>query len=931
MFKTSITSITSIGGKIMGSKWFDIGLKEIEDQLNTNRQSGLPAGEVKSRLHKYGYNKLKEKKKKSAWQMFFSQFKDFMVMVLIGAALISGLIGEVADTITILAIIIINACLGFIQERRAERSMDALKKLTAPEATVIRDGEEATIAASELVPGDLVLLETGDRIPADIRLIQLANMEVDESLLTGESVPVKKNDSIIDKRELGIGDQRNMAFSGTVITRGRGRGIVTATGMATEMGQIAGLMQNVEEEDTPLQKRLDQLGKWLVVLCLLISAIVVGLGIHQGKPLFQMFLAGVSLAVAAIPEGLPAVVTIALAIGVQKMIRRNAIIRKLPAVETLGCATVICSDKTGTLTQNEMTVRQVWIGGNTIEISGQGYDPKGEFITEDEKRVEIKGDIAKALTISALCNNAALRKSNIAISGMFRRSKNDRDWQISGDPTEGALLVLGAKGGVWRESLEKNISRIDEIPFDSERKRMTVIYRDQLGNKEAMVKGAPDVVLNLCSRILINGQIIPLTNSLREDIKEQNAKMANSALRVLALAYRSIEPGIKALDERVEKDLIFVALAGMIDPPRPQAKKAIQICKKAGIKTVMITGDHHLTAIAVARELEMASDDAKVVTGQELERMSDKEFATIANDVSVYARVSPKHKLRIVKTLKRLGHVVAMTGDGVNDAPAVKEADIGISMGKTGTDVTKEASAMVLSDDDFATIVSAIEEGRGIYDNIRKFIRYLLSCNVGEVLVMLLAALAGLPLPLLPIQILWVNLVTDGLPAMALGVDNNDPDIMDRKPRSPKESVFSQGLATKIALRGVQIAVGTLAVFIIGLVISNKNVELARTMAFTTLVFSQLFHVFECKSERHNVFEVGIFSNIYLVVAVAISATMQLLVLYLPFFQSVFRTVPLSWFEWSIILIVAGGKMMLTAVLHFIVRPMYRRFSTSKV
>jgi Ca2+-transporting ATPase len=916
----------------MADNWFKMELREVAARLGVDLESGLSEKEAQYRLHQYGYNQLREKKKISALQTFLAQFKDFMVLVLIAATLVSGLLGEYADAITILAIIIINAVLGFIQERRAEKSLEALKKLTAPEAAVIREGEQATISARELVPGDIVLLETGDRIPADIRLVNSVNMEADESLLTGESVPVKKKIEIPQGEKIGVGDQKNMAFSGTVITRGRGKGVVIATGMKTEMGQIAGLMQEVEEEDTPLQKRLAQLGKWLVALCLVISAIVVGMGIYQGKDLFQMFLAGVSLAVAAIPEGLPAVVTIALAIGVQRMIRCNAIIRKLPAVETLGCATVICSDKTGTLTQNEMTVRQVWVNNQFLEISGQGYDPKGEFFdSEAGLRVKEGFELTKALTICALCNNSTLRKSTTIIGGLFRRSKSERDWNIVGDPTEGALLVLGAKGGIWREQLEKNLYRVDEFPFDSDRKRMTVVYRDENGAKEALVKGAPDIMLSLCDKILINGQIRPLTNHWKDLIREQNSQMANQALRVLAMACRPLNPGTILEPDKVERELTFVALAGMIDPPRSQAKKAIQVCNKAGIKTVMITGDHHLTAMAVARELGMVGEKARVVTGEKLENMPDREFEEIVYEVAVYARVSPKHKLRIVKALKRQGHVVAMTGDGVNDAPAVKEADIGISMGKTGTDVTKEASAMILSDDDFATIVAAVEEGRGIYDNIRKFIRYLLSCNVGEVLVMFLAALGGLPLPLLPIQILWVNLVTDGLPAMALGVDNKDPDVMSRKPRSPKESVFSQGLGTKIMLRGMQIAVGTLVVFVLGLVISGNDLALARTMAFTTLVFSQLFHVFECKSERHTVFETGIFSNMYLAGAVLMSTTMQLAVIYLPFFQAVFKTVPLSGLEWTIILLAAGGKMMLTALMHFIFRPIARRLAFLKV
>ncbi len=901
----------------MGDNWYNLGATECMKRLQTSA-NGLTGKEAKKRRAQYGPNRIKEQKPKSPLVMFFGQFTDFMVLVLVGATVISVMLGEIADAVTILAIIILNAVLGFVQEFRAEKSLDALKKLTAPEARVLRDGQERKVPAAELVPGDIIHLDTGDRIPADCRLLEGFNLQVEESALTGESVPVKKSIDVIGDSRVALGDQENMLFMGTVITRGRGKALVVATGMETEMGSIAGMMQEVGDSETPLQRRLAGLGRWLVFFCLLICAVVVATGILRGEPAYRMFLAGVSLAVAAIPEGLPAIVTVALAIGVQKMIRRNAVVRRLPAVETLGCATVICSDKTGTLTQNQMTVRCLWLGDD-LEVSGEGYEPKGDFFLRG-KKIKPKGQLELALKIAAMCNNAKLNKSGVKIGGLFR--KKESTWQITGDPTEGALLVMAAKGGIWRESVERKEKRIYEVPFDSDRKRMTVVVEDSRGRKIAYTKGAPDVTLKRCSHYLDDGEVKPLTSAMRSRISDQNALLAGQALRVLALAYR---PVTELEEESLERDLIFVGLAGMIDPPRPAAVKAIDTCKQAGIMPVMITGDHQATAQAIAREMGLLTGDKKVLTGNQLDLLSDEDLAREVEQVAVYARVSPQHKLRIVRALKANGHVVAMTGDGVNDAPAVKEADIGVAMGSTGTDVTREASAMVLTDDNFATIVAAIEEGRAIYENIRKFIRYLLSCNVGEVLTMFLAALAGLPLPLLPIQILWVNLVTDGLPAMALGVDNANKDIMLRPPRHPKESVFSRGLAAKIISRGFQIGLGTLLVFSLGVWLGDGRLTTARTMAFATLVFSQLFHVFDCKSERYSLFQVGIFSNPFLVIAVACSVTMQLSVIYLPFFQPIFKTVPLNAFHWLIVLIAAGWRTFALAVYHYAWRPLARR------
>ena len=903
--------------------WYSRAQEDVLDELMVEPEKGLSQEEAKRRLELVGYNQLTQQKPISPLIIFFNQFRDFMVMVLLAATCISGLLGEYADAITIMAIIVLNAFLGFIQEYKAEKSMEALKKLIAPEARVLRSGQETKISAKELVPGDIVILNTGDIIPADLRLLEAYQMEIEESTLTGESVPVKKNSSSIYELNTGLGDRRNMAYMGTIVTRGKGLAVVTDTGMLTEMGQIAGLIQKVSEEQTPLQKRLEQLGKWLVLFCLIIVIIVVLTGILRGEDFYQMILTGVSLAVAAIPEGLPAIVTIALAVGVQKMIKRRAIIRKLPAVETLGCATVICSDKTGTLTQNEMTVRKILISDELLEISGEGYEPRGEFQPLQQKRN--KQTLELGLKIAALCNNSILKKNNIIIKGLFRKEENP--WQISGDPTEGALLVLAAKGGLWREQLEKKEKRVYEIPFDSERKRMSVVYEDSWGKVKVYTKGAPDVILEKCKYVMWEGRVTPLTKEIKQKILTYNDKMAEEALRVLGLAYKELgqRMNFQENEDSLEENLIFVGLTGMIDPPRPSAIKAIAVCRNAGIKTVMITGDHKITAGAVAKELNILEEDSIVLTGGELDSLSDKKLGEIINKVAVYARVSPKHKLRIVKALKEKGHVVAMTGDGVNDAPAVKEADIGIAMGITGTDVTKEASAMILADDNFATIVSAIEEGRGIYDNIRKFIRYLLSCNVGEVLTMFFAALLALPLPLLPIQILWVNLVTDGLPAMALGVDKGDPDIMERKPRHPKESIFAYGLARRIMVRGSLICVGTLLVFTLGFQLS-ANLTIARTMAFTTLVFSQLFHVFDCRSERYSIFEIGIFTNMFLVAAVSCSILMHLMVLYLPFFQPIFKTYPLELIHWAVILGVSGGTTLLQSVYRSLKRMYLRHF-----
>ncbi len=866
--------------------------------------TGLSEKEAKKKLEKYGSNTLSEKKKISALKILLEQFGDFMVLILIACTLISAFMGEITEAITIIAIVIINSVLGFIQEYRTEKTMEALKGLAAPIARVIRDGRLVDIPAETIVPGDLIVLEAGDKVPADALLVEANGLLVDESLLTGESVPVEKSINAGSKKTENIGDKLNHVFMGTIVTSGRGKAFVSETGMSTEMGKIADMIQDIEDEETPLQRRLDHLGKFIVYGCLIVCAIVSITGVIRGEKVFTMLLSGISLAVAAVPEGLPAIVTIALALGVQKMLKRNALVRKLPAVETLGCASVICSDKTGTLTENKMTVRKLYSGGSMVEINGGSLSSEGEFFI-DGKKIEPYSVESLKLTmeIGSLCNNAVMEKSvkenSNAIDKMKSVFSTKEKWELSGDPTEAALLVVGAKAGLTQQKLNNTFLRIDELPFDSDRKCMTVICDTKKGEIFAFTKGAPDIIIEKCTNIYSSNGIRQLTQEDKRLVLRKNDELAKEALRVLGVAYKKLSSRYynKA---HLEEELIFVGLIGMIDPPRKEAVNAVRKCKLAGIKPIMITGDHKVTAGAIARELNIASEDNKVITGAELETMNDRKLQSIVNDVSVYARVSPKHKLRIVKALKKEGHIVAMTGDGVNDAPAIKEADIGVAMGITGTDVTKEASSMILLDDNFATIVAAIEEGRVIYNNIRKFIRYMLACNIGEVLTMFIGTLLGLPLPLLPIQILWVNLVTDGLPAIALSLDPAEKDIMMRPPRGAKENIFSNGLLNLILFRGLLVGLCTLSVFISVLHFSG-DVTVARTGAFVTLVLTQLIHVFECKSERKNIFEIPIFNNIPLVLAVLCSLIMIIGVVYIPTFQGIFKTVPLSYHDWVLV------------------------------
>lgn len=879
-------------------------MEKLNFNESTDYLSGLNSKEVEKRLKKYGYNEITRKKKNSAFKIFFSQFNDFITWVLIAATVISGFMGEKADAVTILIIIIINAVLGFIQEYRTERSLEALNELAAPTAKVIRDGKLVVIKAREIVVGDIIEIEAGDRIPADCIIINGDSIESDESILTGESVPVEKNIYINKGNE----KKENTCFiyMGCSITHGRGKGRVVATGMDTEMGKIASMLQSIESEQTPLQRKLDNLGKILVFGCIIICAVVTIMGILRGENAYKMFLVGVSLAVAAIPEGLPAIVTVSLAIGVQRMMNNNALVRKLPAVETLGCTNIICSDKTGTLTQNKMTVKRIYTSGKYYEVSGDGYDTDG-YVTLGNIKMNARNDknIRKVAECCSICNNASIPEKSAKI--------NDISSIYMGDPTEIALLVLSAKMGINKVDIMKRTRIIKEYPFDSERKMMSVLCSYENG-RFLYVKGAIESLLNRCTNILINGEEIRLEREESRKIIEINNQMAQSALRVIACAYKKLNSMANSISE---DGLTFVGLIGMIDPPRKEARDAIIECKVAGIVPVMITGDHKLTAQAIASDLKMIKEDELVITGDELNRMSDAQLVKVIDKVRVFARVNPSHKHRIVKALKNKNMVVAMTGDGVNDAPAIKEADIGVAMGISGTDVTKEASSMILMDDNFATIVAAVREGRVIYDNIRKFIRYLLSCNIGEVLTMFAASLINLPIPLLPIQILLVNLATDGLPAMALSLEPGEKDIMMKYPRRKDESIFSNGLWPKIILRGILIGLCTIVSFSMTLVFFQGNLRLGRTVALCTLVMSQLFHVFECKSERHSVFKIGFLNNIYLVLAVVSSTIMLILTVYNPWLQGIFKTQGLTLIQWGIVMLFSGTISIISSLFWY--------------
>ncbi|MGE5328737.1 MAG: calcium-translocating P-type ATPase, SERCA-type [Deltaproteobacteria bacterium] len=876
-------------------------MKNTVNQINLNNKEnniskGLTTKTAQKNLDIYGPNEIASKKKKSPLMIFIRQFSDFMVIILLLATLFSISMGEIIEASTIMFIILLNAILGFWQEFKTEKTLEALKQLAAPVCAVIRDGTITTVPASEIVPGDVIVLESGNRVPADAILIEANSLSVDESMLTGESLPVLKKSitEIPDEKPETLENHEESIFMGTLAVSGTGRAIIVNTGMNTEMGKIAEMIQNVQEELTPLQKKLDRMGTHIVYGCIIICALVSFIGMLKGEELFNMILSGISLAVAAIPEGLPAVVTISLAIGVQRMLRRNALIRKLPAVETLGCTTVICSDKTGTLTENKMTVKKIYVNGEFIDVTGSGFTPEGSFIS-GSKTISPKNNrlLIECLTAGTLCNNSRLVNTSNSL------------WEIQGDPTEGAILVAAGKAGITNKWLSNIYKRTREIPFDSDRKMMSVIYKNNHNRLISYSKGAPDVIIKLCKYALKEDGFVPMSSNESNEILKAASLLASQALRVIAIAKKPLnisQDNESSEGYEIENNLTFIGLVGMIDPPRSEALFSVQKCKKAGIRPVMITGDHKETAFAIAKEIGIADENPKtVITGEELDKISDSDFIKNIHKYNVFARVSPRHKFRIVKTLKSSGNIVAMTGDGVNDSPAVKEADIGIAMGISGTDVTKESSSIILLDDNFSTIVSAIEEGRGIYENIRKFIRYMLSCNIGEVLTMFLGSLLSSPVPLLPIQILWVNLVTDGLPGIALGLDPSDRGIMEKKPRSPNENVFSDGLLGKILFRGTIIGLSTLAVFYFEYFIFGNGIMIARTAAFATLVISQLIHVFECRSEKKDIFEINLLENKYLVWSVAVSAFMLFTVLYVPILQTIFKTTTLGISDWLLV------------------------------
>ena len=888
----------------------------LAELFKTDLAAGLTSDEAGVRLKEHGPNQLQEKEGEGPWQLFFAQFKNVIVWVLIGAAVVSGVLQEWVDTAAIVAIVILNAVLGFVQEYRAEKSLAALRKLSSPNSRALRNGLPCVLPSSELTPGDVIELEAGDHVPADCRVItHTANFNVQEASLTGESQPVAKHDEPIDRDAVPLGDRTNMLFMGTAVVSGRCRALVVKTGMSTELGGIAGMIQAIQSEPTPLQKDIDRFGKVIVKLCFALVALVFLIQwFRGGTSVVEIFLTAVSLAVAAIPEGLPAVVTVALALGVQRMVKRHAIIRKLPSVETLGCATVICSDKTGTLTRNEMTVRAVYAGGRMFDVSGIGYEPAGEFSCAGAPaKPASEPELRAALEAGVLCNGARLVRTPDAPARMI------------GDPTEGALLVCAGKAGLWKETLDAERTFVEEIPFDSTRKMMSVVRRGPGNRLVAYVKGAPDILLSRCTHISEKGQRRPMQEADRQAASRENTGLADRALRVLAVAWRELdETPAEYRAEVVEQSLTFGGLVAMIDPPREEVKIAMAKCRSAGIHTVMITGDHKNTAAAIARELGMAGKEELALTGEELDRLDDSELDREVERICVYARVSPEHKLRIVRAWRKRGHVVAMTGDGVNDAPAVKEADIGVAMGITGTDVTKEVSDMVVTDDNFASIVSAVEEGRGIYGNIVKFIHYLLSCNAGEILVMFIASLFNMPLPLLPIHILWVNLVTDGLPALALGMDPVDSRVMNRPPRDPAVPVVSFRRAVVIVAQGLVIALCALGAFWYEYDGSDATIVRARTAAFMVLAVSQLFHAFNCRSSTQSLFKLGVFTNRPLLAAALISLALQVMVEEAPFLRTVFKVEALSWGEWGIIVLLSSLPLWIMEIVKLIMRRMPR-------
>jgi Ca2+-transporting ATPase len=899
--------------KQISEYWHALKSADVISKLVVDREQGLANAEAAQRIKSYGKNELEEAPPTSIWVKIYEQFANFLVILLIVAAVISAILGDWVEAAAIMTIVLLNAVLGVVQESRAEEALAALKKMASPDANVLREGHRQAIPAREVVPGDIVFLEAGNYVPADVRLLETVNLRIEEAALTGESVAVTKNAQLELEEDAALGDRKTMAYTGTVVSYGRGVGVVTNTGMSTEIGQIATMLQAVEEGDTPLQKRLDNFGRTLGWVSLVISGVIFVQGMISGTPALDMFIIAVSLAIAAVPEGLPAVVTITLALGMQEMIARNALVRKLSSVETLGSATIICSDKTGTLTQNQMTVTKIAVDGEFLDITGTGYNLEGDFLCDGEI-VDLAEDypgIRTALWIGALNNDAILETDY--------DEKGKKTIRMVGDPTEGALLVAAAKGGALPAPLSQAYPRIKEIPFDSERKRMVTVHAikqpeasdvspflDQKQQAWYVVaqKGAPDVVLERCTHYQNReDQAVPLNDEQRRRILAANDRMTSQALRVLGVAYRVVKEleyhQNGDLSAEIEEELIFVGLLGMIDPARPEVLPALQKAREAGIRTAMITGDYPNTAKAIAQEIGLLQEGHRVITGKELDEFSDEELKEAVRNTDVFARVSPEHKVRIVDAFKANKEVVAMTGDGVNDAPSIKKADIGIAMGITGTDVAKETADMVLTDDNYASIVSAVEQGRVIYSNIRKFVYFLLSCNIAEIATIFLATMLGWKSPLSAIQLLWLNLITDGAPALALGLEKGDPDLMEQPPRHPEEPILNRFMLTGIGIQTVAITAVTLGAYWIGL---RFYPEMAPTMAFVTLSFSELVRAFTARSERVPIYKIGIFKNKVMNWAILSSLVLLLAVVYLPFLQGIFDTVPLGWTQWEIIL-----------------------------
>lgn len=910
-------------GSAKSNAWHVLGVEHILEVLNTTVAQGLSQGEAKKRLQETGPNELQEQEGRDAGKILWEQITATMVLILIAAAIISGLLGKWLEAFAILAIVVLFVALGFIQEYRAEQAMAALKRLAVPRVRARRNGSVAEIAASELVPGDVVLLEAGNILPADLRIVESANLRIQESSLTGESEAVEKMVKPLAEEEVPLGDRKNMGYMGTTVTYGRGTGVVVATGMKTELGNIAGLLQTSREEMTPLQRRLDRVGKMLALVGVICAVIVALLGVFSGQTLVDAFLTAVSVAVAVVPEGLPAVVTITLALGARRMLARNALIRKLPAVETLGSVTTICSDKTGTLTENRMTVTALSTLEGSVDLESNALPNLSEQSTDISS-----GGLELLLLGGALCNDAELERSE------------EGGFQSSGDPTEGALVVAAAKFGLMKRDLEADHPRIAELPFDSERKRMTTVHAllkgvdsplnaildtpSSGGSALLVTKGSVDGLLEISTEVWANGGREPMSAERRGQIEEANRALAQNGMRVLGLAFRTLQDesigrneGMDSVDAGLEKDLVFVGIFGILDPPRPEVKDAVDVCKTAGIRPVMITGDHPLTALHIAKELGIAGDDDKAVSGLELDKMTDDDLDAIVEEVPVYARVSPEHKLRIVRSLRRRGHVTAMTGDGVNDAPALKEADIGVAMGITGTDVSKEAARMVLRDDNFSTIVAAVEEGRVIYDNLRKFIKFSIGGNIGKIIVMLCGVLVGMASPLLPLQLLWLNLLTDGLLGVGLGVESAERNVMSRKPVPPGASIFSDNLGRQII--GVGLFIGLISLGA-GIYYFNTSHEHWQTVMFTTLAFSQVWQALGTRSGTDSLFSIGFFTNVPLLVLIAIVIVTQFAAIYLPVLQTFLETEPLYWTELAVCIGLSSLVLVYTEVEKMIFR-----------